>query len=81
MISPAMILPPTVLIRNGGIKNQAAAALFKKKRAMTQADPTIIQGIQGLLNPMMNADWFLTEPAIAKSGQTGTDHTAGKSQQ
>ena len=22
-------------------------------------DPTIIQGIQGLLNPMMNADWFL----------------------
>lgn len=33
MISPAMILPPTVLIRNGGIKNQAAAALFKKKRA------------------------------------------------
>lgn len=37
MISPAMILPPTVLIRNGGIKNQAAAALFKKKRAMTQA--------------------------------------------
>ncbi len=37
MISPAMMLPPTVLIRNGGIKNQAAAALFKKKRAMTQA--------------------------------------------
>ena len=22
-------------------------------------DPAIIQGIQGLLNPMMNADWFL----------------------
>ena len=23
-------------------------------------DPTLLQGIQGLLNPMMNADWFLT---------------------
>ena len=37
MIRPAMMLPPTVLIRNGGIKNQAAAALFKKNRAMNQA--------------------------------------------
>ena len=23
-------------------------------------DPALLQGIQGLLNPMMNADWFLT---------------------
>ena len=52
MISPAMILPPTVLIRNGGIKNQAAAALFKKKRAMTQAvSPPKITGAENLDRP------------------------------
>ena len=74
MISPAMMLPPTVLIRNGGIKNQAAAALFKKKRAMTQA-------VTGAENLAGHSRFDRAEPAIAKSGQTGTDHTAGKSQQ
>ena len=37
MSSPAIMLPPMVLIKNGGTKNQAAALLFNIAQAITHA--------------------------------------------